>query len=247
MKRLMSVLTVVILFALTGCGGSKAVISENWNWRPATIAVIFTNPAVANVEDLEDDLPEYVNSFPVWMAAELKRDIESKAELLNNNSQMRVVVKHTSVGITGNGNFNMTETGITFNDRDVFSIDDDRLALPDADVYLFIDAININSVLTGGGMGLIGLLLHEGLMTMKATYSFYDGKTHKRLGLGSLEVVEDYVFGVSRSNWENLMEIAVKKLFDDTPVLECDDCTVRANWSGSGAVSQKAEKKSVWD
>ena len=43
-----------------------------------------------------------------------------------------------------------------------------------------IEDIDINSVLTGGGLGLLGLLLHEGIMTMKAFYSFYDGKTHER-------------------------------------------------------------------
>ena len=254
MKRMKLILVALVLFALTGCA-PRANISESWDWRPATIAVIFTNPVVANADDIEDDLPEYVNSFHVWMADEIKRNINAKAELLNNNSQMRVAVMYYPMGVSGNVNFYMGESGVMFNDKDVFAIDDERLALPDADVYLFVDAININSVLTGGGMGLLGLLLHEGILTMKGSYAFYDGKTHQRIGDGSLDAVEEYAFGVSRSNWESLMEIAVKKLFQDTPVLECSHCSVRAeaNWDERKASSRNetsretAPKKSVWD
>lgn len=254
MKRLKFALCAMILLALTGCAGNKPVISESWNWRPATIAVIFTNPVVANAEDVADDLPEYVNNFPEWMSLEIKRNIDSKAELINNNTPLRVTMMYYPLGISGNVNFYMGESGIMFNGKDVFAAEEERLALPEADAYLFIDAININSVLTGGGMGLIGLLLHEGMMTMKASYAFYDGKTHQRIGVGSLEAIEEYAFGVARSNWESLMEIAVKKLFDETPVLECDHCSVRAEakWgerkiSSQGAPRNEEPKKSVWD
>lgn len=250
MKCLVSTLAVLFLLFLTGCGGTNTTLTKEWTWRPATIAVIFTNPVVANGDDVEDDLPEYVNRFHEWMSLELKKNIEFKAEKLSNNTRLRVAMKYYPLGISGNVNFYMSGSGVLFNERDVFSVDDGDLALPDADAYLFIDAININSVLTGGGLGLLGLLLHEGILTMKASYSFYDGKTHERLGVGTLDALEEYAFGVSRSNWESLMETAVKKIFDGTPVLECDNCSVRseANWNDSKGTSRKeAPKKSVWD
>ena len=249
MKYIKFVLVSFVALLLAGCGGTKTTVSENWNWRPATIAVIFTNPVVMNEDDVEDDLPEYVDHFHDWMAAELKRNIESKATLLSNNSGLRVKVIAYPKGISGNVNFYMGESGVMFNEKDAFAMDDE-LALPEADAYLFIDAIKINCVLTGGGLGLIGLLLHEGLMSINGSYAFYDGKTHERIGFGTLEAVEDYAFGVSRSNWENLMENAVKFMFDGTPVLECDHCSVRAeaNWNESkGTSSKESPKKSVWD
>ena len=79
MKYIKLVLVSRAVLFLMGCGGTKTTVSENWNWRPATIAVIFTNPVVMNAGDVEDDLPEYVNNFSEWMAAELKRNIEYKA------------------------------------------------------------------------------------------------------------------------------------------------------------------------
>lgn len=249
MKYIKLVLVSLAVLFLMGCGGTKTTVSENWNWRPATIAVIFTNPVVMNAGDVEDDLPEYVNNFSEWMAAELKRNIESKATLLGNNSRLRVYMMTYPRGISGNVNFYMGESGVMFEEKDVFALGDE-LALPEADAYLFIDQLKINSVLTGGGLGLLGLLLHEGLMTINGSYGFYDGKTHERIGYGTLAAVEDYVFGVSKSNWENLMENAVKFIFDDTPVLECDHCSVRAeaNWDESKKTSRKeAPKKSVWD
>ena len=250
MNRMKFILGVLFLLFLTGCT-PRVVISENWNWRPATIAVIYTNPVVANSDDVEDDLPEYVNSFPVWMSAELKRNIEAKAENLNDHSRMHVSVVAYPLGISGANNFYMGESGVMINNRDVFAIDDERLALPDADVYLFVDSIQINSRLTGGGLGLLGFLLHEGILTMVGNYGFYDGKTHERLGYGTLSALEEYALGVSRSNWENLMEIVVKKLFEDTPVLECAYCSVRAeaNWKEHRATTPRknAPKKSVWD
>ena len=254
MKRLNLVLCALFFVVFTGCAGNKPTISEDWNWRPATLAVVFTNPVVVNAEDIEDDLPEYVNKFHEWMSLQLKKNIDSKAELINNNTPLRVNVMYYPLGISGNVNFYMSDSGIMFNGKDVFAAEEERLALPDADAYLFIDAININSVLTGGGMGLLGLLLHEGMMTMKASYAFYDGKTHQRIGVGTLDAIEEYAFGVARSNWESLMETAVKKLFDETPVLECDHCSVRseANWgerkvSPQGTLRKEEPKKSVWD
>lgn len=248
MKSLRLVFVALFLLMLAGCGGTNATISETWNWRPATIAVIFTNPVVMNSDDVADDLPEYVDSFHEWMAEELKKNILSKAERLRDNSQLRASVERYPLGVSGAVNFYMANPGVIFNEKDIFTMDDENLTLPEADAYLFVDAITINSVLTGGGLGLIGLLLHEGLLTMKGSYGFYDGKTHERLGFGTLEATEDYVFGVSKSNWENLMEIAVKKLFDETPVLECDHCSVRAeaNW-GARETRKAAPKKSVWD
>ena len=98
MNRTKLIFVVLVLLLLTGCS-PRVVISENWNWRPATIAVIFTNPVVANTDDIEDDLPEYVNSFPVWMSAELKRNIEAKAEDFNDHSRMHVsVVAYPTLG-----------------------------------------------------------------------------------------------------------------------------------------------------
>jgi hypothetical protein len=229
MKYLKFLLGAFLSLALAGCGGSRASISEDWNWRPKTVAVIFSDARIANTDDLEDDWPEYVNSFHEWMSAELKQDIEAMARPLSDGSKLQVVTKYIAVGDSGIPTFYAFESDkVTIDGKDAFTISDERLALPAADVYLFIEDIDINSVLTGGGLGLLGLLLHEGIMTMKAFYSFYDGKTHERLGNGYLEAEEEYVFGVSKSNWKKLFRRSVKRVFNKTPVLRCDNCPVRS-------------------
>lgn len=229
MKYLKFLLGVFLSLALAGCGGSRASVSENWNWRPKTVAVIFSDARVGNTEDVEDDLPEYVNSFHEWMSAELKKNIEAMARPLSDGSKLQVITKYIAVGDSGIPTFYVLESDkVTIDGKDAFTIGDERLALPPADVYLFMEDIDINSVLTGGGMGLLGVLLHEGIMTMKANYSFYDGKTHERLGNGHLDAVEEYVFGVSKSNWVSLIRGSIKRMCKKTPVLRCDNCPVRS-------------------
>ncbi len=224
MKRLKLVLGALVFLVLTGCGGTKATISEEWNWRPATLAVIYSNPIVMNMDDVEDDLPEYVSSFPTWVTQELKKNIEAKVNARGSN-QMHVDVLYYPWGGTGPSNLVMSESELLLDGKDFFATDNEQVTLPEADVYLIIDGITFKNVQAiSSGSGLLGVLLsymmHSGDLYIEATYGFYDGKSHKRLGYGSLQSNEGYFFGVAKSTWEDLMENAAEDLFEETPILK---------------------------
>ena len=225
MKPLNLILGALFFLILTGCAGSKATISEDWNWRPSTIAVIYSNPVVQNMDDVADDLPEYVISFPTWMTQELQKNIEAKVNARGSN-QMRVeVVHYPSCSAGGPACFFMGESELLLDGKDFFANENDQFTLPEADVYLVLDGITIkNSQAITTGAGLLGVLLsylmHSGDLFIEATYAFYDAKSHKRLGFGFLQSNEGYFFGVAKSTWEDLMKNAADDLLDETPLLK---------------------------
>ncbi|MBR2095856.1 MAG: hypothetical protein IJ908_09690 [Fibrobacter sp.] len=223
MKNFKLVLVSLALFALVDCAGSERFISESWTSRPASIALIYTNPVVQNMDDVEDDLPEYVNSFPTWVTQEFKKNIEAQVNS-KSGSPMRVDVVHYPVGSAGGpARFFMGESELRLDDKDFFAGDNEQLVLPEADVYLVLDALtfkNVNAVNSGAGLlgALLSYMMHSGDLFIEATFGFYDAKSHKRLGYGNLQSNEGYFFGVAKSSWENLMETAVEDLFDGTPI-----------------------------
>ena len=66
---------------------------------PAFIAVIFTNPIVENMDDVVDDLPEYVNSFPTWVTTEFKIYIEANVKSGNERTKIGVDVVRYFMGV----------------------------------------------------------------------------------------------------------------------------------------------------
>ena len=71
---------------------AQIVLSLKIEKPPASIAVIFTNPIVENMDDVADDLPEYVNSFPTLVTSEFKKYIEANVKSGNEESKIGVDV-----------------------------------------------------------------------------------------------------------------------------------------------------------
>lgn len=222
MKSLKWLLAAFAVFFLVGCAGSDYYISEDWNELPASIAVIFTNPIVENMDDVADDLPEYVNSFPTWVTKEFMKHIQTNVKAGKEGTRVDIV-HYPSGRAGGPASFIMRESELLLDDKDFFAGDNERMAFPEADVYLVIDCMTIKNVrASSSGFGLLGALvgymMHSGDLFLEATYAFYDGETHERLGVGTLRVSESYFFGLTKSTWEELMENAVEGFFEGTPV-----------------------------
>jgi hypothetical protein len=222
MKSLKFFLVFFTVFFLAGCAGSDCFISEDWDEPPASIAVIFTNPIVENMDDVADDLPEYVNSFSTWVTSEFKKYIEANVKSGKEGTKIGVDVVHYPSGRAGGpSSFVMHETELLLEEKDFFAGDNEHMAFPKADVYLIMDCITIKNVdASSSGVGLLGYIMHGGDLFFEATYAFYDGKTHERLGVGTLQASESYFFGVAKSTWEELMENAVEDIFEGTPVFK---------------------------
>ena len=67
MRKLKLVLAFAFVCAtLIGCASPRAVIDESWTQKPTKVKVVFTEPIIANLDDLQDDLPDYYNKFSEW-------------------------------------------------------------------------------------------------------------------------------------------------------------------------------------
>jgi hypothetical protein len=63
---------------LVGCAAPRSVMDQGWTQKPAKVKVVFTEPFIANPDDLQDDLPEYVNNFSDWYKAQLETNLGSQ-------------------------------------------------------------------------------------------------------------------------------------------------------------------------
>jgi hypothetical protein len=52
------------------------------------------------------------------------------------------------------------------------------------------------------------------------SYAYYDAKTKKNLGFGSVTVMDDFTFAMTKSNWENNMKKTAAALLKSTPLLK---------------------------
>ena len=79
MKNKLWGLAVLALFSalfFIGCAQNNPTVSINptWTEKPTKITIVFTEPFVDNVDDLEDDLKEYSEKFMDWYKAELQKN-----------------------------------------------------------------------------------------------------------------------------------------------------------------------------
>ena len=63
---------------LVGCAAPRSVMDQGWTQKPAKVKVVFTEPFIANPDDLMDDLPEYVNNFSDWYKTQLEANLGSQ-------------------------------------------------------------------------------------------------------------------------------------------------------------------------
>jgi len=52
------------------------------------------------------------------------------------------------------------------------------------------------------------------------SYAYYDAKTKKNLGFGSVTAMDDFTFAMTKSNWENNRKKTAAALLKRTPLLK---------------------------
>lgn len=200
---------------LVGCAAPRSVMDQGWTQKPANVKVVFTEPFIANPDDLQDDLPDYVNNFSDWYKAQLEANFASQTTgvqyTVEKISQDKVKFEAAAVN------------GVNIKVPKIEEMDSQ------ADVYLVMNDIWIGRVesattcTTGGfnaagGIGMGTTCSQDKDFTGKGSFAYLDAKTGKRLGYGEIEAKSGYTFTVSQSDWLNVMTKTVSTMLENTPI-----------------------------
>lgn len=218
MKFFAKYFLVGIIVALVGCSKSTFV-DPSWTESPKLVKVVFTEPDVEALDDLQDDLPEYVDNFSEWFSAEF-------VNKMNEYSKDGVVFNMVMANSVGGEKVSLNDE--TFKAPKVDEMSDD------ADVYLVLDKIWFGrncSTSAGMGVGVAGgtaagsggSAMGFGATTScsfdaMCKFSFYDTKTKKLVSYGKAKGASSYILTVSKSDWKNAVQGLVYKLVGGTPV-----------------------------
>lgn len=209
MRKLKLVLAVAFACAfLVGCAAPRAVIDDSWTRKPTKVKVVFTEPIIANLDDLQDDLPDYYNKFSEWY----------KTELENNLGEQTSGVRY-SVQKISSDNIRINPAPLNNENIKVPSVTEMSNS---ADVYLVLDDIWIGRTtkMSTCSNGMTTYSCPQNYFTAKGIYAYYDVKSGRRVGYGDYEANSGYSFVVSLSDWETIMEKAVRIVLNNTPLAE---------------------------
>lgn len=202
--KLFSVLTLVCAL-LMGCAAPRVVVDPSWKEKPAKVKVVFTEPFVANPEDLQDDWPDYVNRFTDLYAEQLltnlakfSKGVEFFAEVIS-----REQLKY-EVGSMEGGNVKVPKYETMKNDADVYLVMDE----------LWVGRTEIQTSCAGG----MGGTCMSPAFANKGNYAYYDAKTGKRLAYGDFQENSGFTFGVSQQDWKNIFYLTAQTLLKKTPL-----------------------------
>ena len=216
MRKIKLILTMAMACAfLVGCASKRAVIDASWVQKPSKVKIVFTEPFVANPDDLADDLPNYVNNFPDWYKAQIEANLGNYS-----NGVLYSVEKVSRDDITYEAS---NVNGVNIKTPKFKTMDES------ADVYLVMDDLWIGRTESettcttggfgaGGGFGMGTTCSSEKYFTGKGSYAFFDAKTGAKLGYGDFESKVGYTFAITQSDWVDVVKKSVDYMFSDTPI-----------------------------
>lgn len=212
MKKLAALFVVALMsLVFSGCTATRIYMDKEWVQPPAKVKVLFTEPFIERMDDLQDDLPEYANNFPEWYKIQLSANFEKYSG----------VPDYSIEAITNND--------VTY---EPFDMGRRRVEIPrpnnieeDADIYVLIYNISfgrtqdtrVSTSTNAQGVAITSESTTFYFFT-RGSYVYYDAKTKKCLGLDNYERKSSYNFVVSKSDWEDVMNQTVKRIVEKTPL-----------------------------
>ena len=210
--KMYSMLALACAF-LIGCAAPRVVVDPSWKEKPASVKVVFTEPFVANPEDLQDDLPDYVDHFQDWYLDQLLTNLAKFAKGVKFSGEMisRDKVKYESGAMEG-GNVKVPKYDSMQGDADIYLVMDD----------LWIGRTEVQSTCStgmgaAGGAGMSASCMTPALAN-KGSFAYYDAKTGKRLAYGDFQEHKGFTFGVSANDWKNVLYKTSQTLLKKTPI-----------------------------
>ena len=218
-------LAISALFIM-GCAQNSPIVSINptWTEKPTKITVVFTEPFVDNIDDLEDDLEEYSEKFTDWYKAELQKNYDS----LTHNS---INLDFKQVNIAGMS-FERNSVGTTeFNIPKPSTIDMNEgyyIAISNAgfsrkeESYANQAYSNTNSLsgkaLDSNNVKNSGNVIVDRNLWFFADYAIYN-QSGERVAFGHEVFRNKFPYAMHRKHWEKCVAEFVKKSLEDTPIL----------------------------
>lgn len=209
MKRMHFVLMLAMACVFfVGCAAPHAVLETSWSQKPTKVKVVFTEPLVANPDDLADDLPDHVDNFAEWYKAELEKNLGSQTNGVLYSVEKIAQDKVTTVAAPLN-NVNVKTPKITEMDNE-------------ADVYLVMNDVWVGRTTKPGTCtaGMVTYTCDYPYFSGKGNYAFFDAKSGQRLGYGVVAADISYTFAVTKSDWESVVEKTVKIILEETPLVK---------------------------
>jgi hypothetical protein len=186
------------------------VVDPNWKEKPATVNAVFTEPFVANPEDLQDDLPDYVDHFQDWYLDQLLTNLANFAKGVEFSGEMisRNQVVHEPGTMEGE-NVKVPKYDSMQGDADIYLVMDD----------LWIGRTEVWSTCsTGMGDATMSVECKVPAFANKGSFAYYDAKTGKRLAYGDFQEHKGFTFGVSANDWKNVLYKTSQTLLKKTPI-----------------------------
>ena len=217
-KNVLFVLFALSFLFFTGCAPSKQVIDPSWVEKPLTVTILIAEPYVINMNDLVDDLPNELQTFPHWFSGKLGVAYSNLSSVKTN---VRVMTEKDfildKVTLSNGKNIVVPKPKEVVEAELILCISPIRTSRfieerMDVNPNAAANATNSVSGLPSSNTSTSETLRYE------ASYAYYDGKKGTNLGYGIVDVRSSFTFFMDASNWEDNVSKMVENLIKGTPL-----------------------------
>lgn len=216
-KNVLFVLFALSFLFFTGCAPSKQVIDPSWVEKPLTVTILIAEPYVINMNDLADDLPNELQTFPHWFSGKL-------GVAFSNLSRVK-----TNVRVMSEKDFILDK--VTLSNGKNIAVPKPKEVI-EAELILCISPIrtsrfieermnanaNANATNLASDLSSSNSSSTSESLRYEASYAYYDGKKGTNLGYGIVDVRSGFSFYMDASNWEENIMNMVEDLIKKTPL-----------------------------
>lgn len=214
-KNVLFVLLALSFLFFTGCAPSKQVINPSWVEKPLTVTILIAEPYVINMNDLADDLPNELQTFPHWFSGKL-------GVAFSNLSRVK-----TNVRVMSEKDFILDK--VTLSNGKNIAVPKPKEVI-EAELILCISPIrtsrfieermnaNANATNLASDLPSSNSSSTSESLRYEASYAYYDGKKGTNLGYGIVDVRSGFSFFMDASNWEENIMNMVEDLIKKTPL-----------------------------
>lgn len=219
MKSLKFIFAMIVSAAfMVGCAGPKSFVDNTWTERPQNVKVVFTEPVIGNPDDLADDLPEYQQNFSDWYKMVWSEGMTAASHKKVNFVMDKVDASKISSETVklGDKDFEAPKFSEIGSDAEIYLVVTNAWLGRESEEYQTVQgnaASESMQAVPGSGVSVANYF------KAKCTYAFYDAKTNKILGYGSVEGKAQYQFAVSKGDWEVAVKNLVNSVLNKTPIL----------------------------
>ena len=194
------------------------MIDPSWVEKPLTVTILIAEPYVINMNDLVDDLPNELQTFPHWFSGKLGVAYSNLSSVKTN---VRVMTEKDfildKVTLSNGKNIVVPKPKEVVEAELILCISPIRTSRfieerMDVNPNAAANATNSVSGLPSSNTSTSESLRYE------ASYAYYDGKKGTNLGYGIVDVRSSFTFFMDASNWEDNVSKMVENLIKGTPL-----------------------------